>query len=108
VVNAEEIVIRVETPDGVVSMQESGLSAANLAKLGGVQVGAAAAHASPWAQRVPCAAVDLSAELSIKELLDDVAELVDQLKVFLDPVPTATGAGAGAGGDAASVGGKST
>ena len=89
--NGEEIVVRVETPDAVLSNQ-SGLSAANLA---------ARAHGSSstgegkhkHTKKKAASAVNLTAELSIKDILDDLSEVMEQMKVFLDPAPTANAAG---------------
>jgi hypothetical protein len=107
VVNSEEIMVRIETPDGVVSQQDGvGLSAANLAQLSGqVHMGAPGAAGQPSGApmgpgvgsgapraKPPSAAVDLAAEISVKELLDDYNELVEELKVFLSEAPGSPGA----------------
>jgi hypothetical protein len=97
VVNAEEIVVRVETPDGVVSGHQGGLdlSADNLARIGGGSAGAA-----PAKRRAPNSAVDLSAEISVKDLVDDITEVMEEMKVFLDPLVPPT-VDAHAAGDSA-------
>lgn len=96
VVNQEEIMVRVETPDGVVQILESGLdlSADNLARLNGGAGGGGAGEGRRQSirklSRVPLSAVNLCAELSIKDLIDDITEVMEHVKVFLDPIaPTA-------------------
>jgi hypothetical protein len=103
VVNAEEIVVRVETPDGVLSGHQGGLdlSADNLARIGGGADGGRAG-AAPAKRKAPNSAVDLSAEISVKDLLDDITEVMEEMKVFLDPLvpPTVDAHAAGDGADA--------
>jgi hypothetical protein len=87
-------VARIETPDVIQvaaeRQQHLGLNADNLAKLngGGSSPAVAPAAAAP---PVPTSAVNLSAELSVKNLIDDLTELMEHLKVFLDPIATETG-----------------
>jgi hypothetical protein len=103
VVNAEEIVVRVETPDGVVSGQGGlDLSADNLARIAKAG-GGGGAGAAPAKKRALNSAVDLSAEISVKDLVDDITEVLEEMKVFLDPLapPAMDAHAAGDGADAA-------
>ena len=86
-----QILVRVETPDLIVAVQEQGLdlNADNLARLS-MNVNnnpAQNAHttAKEKAIKVPNSAVNLSAELSIKGLVDDIGEIMDHVKVFFEP-----------------------
>lgn len=91
--NNEEIVVRIETPDGLVQVLESGLdlSADNLARLNGNNSsGGGDSHKkNRKVNRVPLSAVNLCAELSIKDLVDDITEVMEHVKVFLEPIAPA-------------------
>ena len=87
-----QILVRVETPDLIVAVQEQGLdlNADNLARLSNMNVNnnpTQNAHttAKEKAIKVPNSAVNLSAELSIKGLVDDIGEIMDHVKVFFEP-----------------------
>lgn len=83
VVNAEEIMVRVETPE---VLSHVGLNAANLAQASGQAPAPIPTPVAPQSQS-PSAAVNLAAEISLKELLDDYNEVLDQLKIFLTQEP---------------------
>lgn len=99
VVNNEEIVVRIETPDGLVQVLESGLdlSADNLARLNGNNPNSSSGGGAGGdghkknrkVSRVPLSAVNLCAELSIKDLVDDITEVMEHVKVFLEPIAPA-------------------
>ena len=102
VVNNAEIVVRIETPESVEEAAVANLNAANLAKLNNAgysaeakKAAAAASAAQAKQAKQASNAVSLTAELSIQDVLDDVMELLEHVKVFLDPVVSETASDSG-------------
>ena len=141
VVKDAQILVRVETPDQVVAVQEQGgggldLNADNLARLannsntsgggigGSVSGGAGKSRAgsvhgsgaggssknlhlhNPNATntsttntnttkhaKLPNSAVNLAAEISVQDLINDIAEVLEHLKVFFEPAVSEGGRG---------------